>query len=96
MAEWDESDRAHRAALEARGAWRAPFGDRATAAVFIGVHLDKARIVAELAAGPESWRAFEDVFFDGACFEAQVDTTAFEDLPACDDYSDSDEKEQEA
>ena len=33
---------------------------------------------------------------DGACFEAQVDTTAFEDLPACDDYSDSDEEEQEA
>ena len=105
-AEWDEADRAHRAALEARGAWRAPFGDRATEAVFIGVHLDKARILAELeaalltdaelAAGPESWRAFEDVFFDGACFEAQVDTTAFEDLPACDDYTDSEEEEEEA
>jgi len=25
-----------------------------------------------------------------------VDTTAFEDLPACDDYTDSDEEEQEA
>ena len=53
---------------------------------------DGATVRREKAAG--SWRAFEDVFFDGACFEAQVDTTAFEDLPACDDYTDSDEEEE--
>ena len=68
--------------MKANGAWHAEcFGDRESEVVFIGVHLEKGRIIreleralltdAELAAGVDAWREFDDVFFDGEFFEAK-------------------------
>ena len=80
---WGDQARERKQVLVARGTWFAEaFGDRQSEAVFIGVQLDKDRIVqeleralltdAELAGGVDAWRQFEDVFFDGAFFEAKI------------------------
>ena len=82
--EWDDDDREQHAQLVANGAWHPEaFGDRRSEAVFIGVQLDKGRMVkaleqalltdAELAGGVETWKELEDVFFDGECFELKVE-----------------------
>mmetsp|Transcript_67080 Transcript_67080/g.125329 ORF Transcript_67080/g.125329 Transcript_67080/m.125329 type:complete len:568 (+) Transcript_67080:71-1774(+) len=83
--DWDDDDRRQCEAMKADGAWHEDtgFGDRDTELIFIGVKLDKQLIVesleqalltdAELAAGVESWRKFEDVFFGGEYFEAAED-----------------------
>ena len=62
------------------GSWPAgDFGDRETEAVFIGIGLDKASILAaleaallsdaEFEAGEAAWKEIEDVFFGGEFFE---------------------------
>ena len=80
--EWDDDQRAFHEEMVADGTWRAEaFGDRHSEAVFIGVHLDKGRIVEELekalltdeelAGGTDAWKKLEDVFFDGEFFDAK-------------------------
>mmetsp|Transcript_3998 Transcript_3998/g.10109 ORF Transcript_3998/g.10109 Transcript_3998/m.10109 type:complete len:555 (-) Transcript_3998:108-1772(-) len=83
--DWDDDDRKQCEAMKADGAWHGDsgFGDRDTELIFIGVMLDRKRILealeqalltdAELAAGVESWRQFEDVFFQGEYFEVGID-----------------------
>mmetsp|Transcript_41859 Transcript_41859/g.76033 ORF Transcript_41859/g.76033 Transcript_41859/m.76033 type:complete len:537 (-) Transcript_41859:73-1683(-) len=70
--------------LKQEGRWYedSGYGDRATEVIFIGVGMDKARIVEalqgslisdqELAAGPMRWKDFEDVFFNGTYFRPFV------------------------
>ena len=76
--------------MVADGTWRAEaFGDRHSEAVFIGVHLDKGRIVEELekalltdeelAGGTDAWKKLEDVFFDGEFFDAKPPEAVAED-----------------
>jgi len=77
--EWDENQRAGQKAMEMMGAWHPENGDRESEAVLIGVGLDRARVLAELdaalltdeemAGGASSWKAFEDVLWDGKYFE---------------------------
>ena len=88
--EWDDDQRAFHEEMVADGTWRAEaFGDRHSEAVFIGVHLDKGRIVEELekalltdeelAGGTDAWKKLEDVFFDGEFFDAKPPEAVAED-----------------
>jgi len=77
--EWDQSDHEQCGRLVAEGTWHFVHGDRESEVVFIGVALDRARILdelsaalltdAEVAGGSAGWKAFEDVFFGGRYFE---------------------------
>jgi len=76
--EWDQSDHEQCGRLVAEGTWHFVHGDRESEVVFIGVALDKTRILeklgaalltdAEVAEGAAGWKAFEDVFFGGKFF----------------------------
>lgn len=77
--EWDHSDHEQCRRLVAEGTWHSVHGDRESEVVFIGVALDKTRILEELSAallteaevaeGAVGWKAFEDVFFGGKFFQ---------------------------
>mmetsp|Transcript_63017 Transcript_63017/g.150118 ORF Transcript_63017/g.150118 Transcript_63017/m.150118 type:complete len:530 (+) Transcript_63017:91-1680(+) len=70
--------------LKLEGKWHGDsgYGDRTSELIFIGIGLDKARIVKaledalvtdqELAAGPSAWKEFEDVRYGGAYFRPFV------------------------
>ena len=70
--------------MKEEGRWHeeSGYGDRDSEVIFIGVGIDKARILEalqkalvtdqELAEGPERWKDFEDVFFNGAYFSPSV------------------------
>jgi len=72
------------AEMKEEGRWHeeSGYGDRDSEVIFIGVGIDKARILEalqkalvtdqELAEGPERWKDFEDVFFNGAYFSPSV------------------------
>ena len=72
------------AEMKEEGRWHdeSGYGDRDSEVIFIGVGIDKARILEalqealltdqELAEGPERWKEFEDVFFNGAYFSPSV------------------------
>eukprot|EP00438_Fugacium_kawagutii_P026233 Skav233548 [mRNA] locus=scaffold563:176616:179008:+ [translate_table: standard] len=75
---------------KADGRWHedSGYGDRDSQVIFIGIGLDKARIVAtleaalvsdeELAGGPALWKDFEDVFFGGRYFRPFVPGMSYE------------------
>ena len=77
----DEEDQAEIENLTANGRWDATFGDRYSELVFIGVNLNKKRIVEKLngallteeeskaLGGVEGWRKLEDPFFGGVAAE---------------------------
>jgi len=67
--------------MEAEGKWHPVYGDRGSTLVFIGIGLDTKGIQAqldaalltdaEMHAGVDSWRAFEDCFFQAQYFDAE-------------------------
>uniref|UniRef100_A0A0G4G3L8 CobW C-terminal domain-containing protein n=1 Tax=Chromera velia CCMP2878 TaxID=1169474 RepID=A0A0G4G3L8_9ALVE len=79
--EWNEEDREKHQELVSEGQWHAVNGDRESELVFIGIGLDKPRILQELEAalltdeetegGPAQWKEMEDVFFGGEFFDLQ-------------------------
>ena len=78
-ADWNEDDREEHAKLVSQGQWHPVNGDRHSKIVFIGINLDKPRILRELegalltdeemAGGVTAWKELEDVFFGGEYFE---------------------------
>jgi len=93
---WNDDDRELHQQLKSQGAWHVEaFGDRKTEAVFIGVKLDRARIVQalnaalltdlELARGPTGWKNLNDVFFKGEFFEVKAEVDGRVSTPSADE-----------
>uniref|UniRef100_A0A0G4GHQ4 CobW C-terminal domain-containing protein n=1 Tax=Chromera velia CCMP2878 TaxID=1169474 RepID=A0A0G4GHQ4_9ALVE len=76
---WSEEDKEKHQQLVCEGQWHEKNGDRESEVVFIGVGLDKDKILSELEGalltdeemegGEDLWREMEDVFFQGDYFE---------------------------
>uniref|UniRef100_A0A0G4I944 CobW C-terminal domain-containing protein n=1 Tax=Chromera velia CCMP2878 TaxID=1169474 RepID=A0A0G4I944_9ALVE len=82
QSDWNEDDRTQHASLVACDAWHPEHGDRHTSVVFIGIGLDRRRIVsalerallsdAEMAGGPSRWKRMTDPFFEGLYFDLET------------------------
>uniref|UniRef100_A0A0G4FNL4 CobW C-terminal domain-containing protein n=1 Tax=Chromera velia CCMP2878 TaxID=1169474 RepID=A0A0G4FNL4_9ALVE len=80
-ADWDEEDKKKHEYLASHDAWHPENGDRDTSLVFIGIGLDKARILTtlkvalltdkEMSGGVSEWKEMKDVFFGGLYFDLE-------------------------
>uniref|UniRef100_A0A0G4GP73 CobW C-terminal domain-containing protein n=1 Tax=Chromera velia CCMP2878 TaxID=1169474 RepID=A0A0G4GP73_9ALVE len=79
--EWNEENTEKHQELVSEGQWHAVNGDQESKLIFIGIGLDKPRILQELKAalltdeemegGPAQWKEMEDIFFGREFFDLQ-------------------------